>query len=187
MRCRGVNVLTSTCPARTAVSSSSRRAKRGTRFSTSGRHAMNHLVAGTNALNLPETVTHGISKGCHSGITVRVLLWGRVRARRIECGMLRLAVHMRALRGISVVRGWLFHDFHLKTHWQIFRRITGGIVASLVPQNAMHYIFSRKHSVQRMHPDGNSKVSAIHTQFLVRRKRECHVDARRVPNSSQDN
>src|SRR6476660_5648597 len=40
MRWRAAKVLTSTCPARTAVSSSSSSEKRGTLFRTSGLHAM---------------------------------------------------------------------------------------------------------------------------------------------------
>src|SRR5438105_2683532 len=44
MRCRGANCFTSTCPARTAVSSSSSSEKRGTCFNTSGLQAIGHLV-----------------------------------------------------------------------------------------------------------------------------------------------
>src|SRR5690348_4972622 len=44
MRCRATNFFSSTCPAKTAVSSSSRREKSGTFFSTSGLHAIGHLV-----------------------------------------------------------------------------------------------------------------------------------------------
>src|SRR5690242_14359279 len=44
MRCRGAKVFNSTCPASTAVSSWSNKAKRGTCFSTSGLQAMHHLV-----------------------------------------------------------------------------------------------------------------------------------------------
>src|SRR5713101_7305985 len=44
MRWRVANFLSSTCPAKTAVSSSSSRAKSGTCFNTSGLHAIGHLV-----------------------------------------------------------------------------------------------------------------------------------------------
>src|SRR5437868_9018585 len=43
MRCRGTNDRISTCAARTAISSSSSRAKSGTCFRMSGSHAMMHL------------------------------------------------------------------------------------------------------------------------------------------------
>src|SRR6184192_1857670 len=43
MRWRGAKVLSSTCPANTAVSSSSRSPNRGTRLSISGLHAIGHL------------------------------------------------------------------------------------------------------------------------------------------------
>src|SRR5713226_10558588 len=45
IRCRGAKLLTSTCPARTAVSSSSSRAKSGTCLRISGLHAILFLPA----------------------------------------------------------------------------------------------------------------------------------------------
>src|SRR5580698_7736564 len=44
MRCRGAKTLRSTCAARTAVSSSSSKAKSGTCFNSAGSHGMDHLV-----------------------------------------------------------------------------------------------------------------------------------------------
>src|SRR3984957_16779379 len=44
MRCRGANVLRSTWAARTAISSSSSRAKSGTCFNSTGSQGIDHLV-----------------------------------------------------------------------------------------------------------------------------------------------
>src|ERR1700704_4911767 len=64
MRSRGANFLSSTCPARTASSSSSSRAKSGTFFSTSGLHAIGHLFGKIPLLH----ISSGLSKS-------RILDW----------------------------------------------------------------------------------------------------------------
>src|ERR1700693_3108154 len=55
MRWRGANFLSSTCPARTAVSSSSSRAKSGTCLSASGLQAIDHLE--DSMVDLPDLGT----------------------------------------------------------------------------------------------------------------------------------
>jgi hypothetical protein len=68
--------------------------------------------------------------------TARSLILCRVPFRN------RLVMHVRALRGVGVVLGWFFHDLHFETHGEILRRIAGSIVAGLIAQSAMHYVFS---------------------------------------------
>ena len=48
-------------------------------------------------------------------------------------------MHVRALRGIGVVRGRFFYDLHFKTHGDSFGRKAGGIIAGLVTEDAVHH------------------------------------------------
>src|SRR5579871_1324966 len=60
MRCRAANFFTSTCAARTASSSSSSNAKRGTFLKTSGSQAIGHPVLNLNSIAL--SMLHDIWK-----------------------------------------------------------------------------------------------------------------------------
>src|ERR1700729_1953559 len=54
----------------------------------------------------------------------------------------QLVVHVRALRGIRLVRGRLFHHLHFETNGQILGWVAGGVVAGLVAENTAHLVFS---------------------------------------------
>ncbi len=62
-----------------------------------------------------------------------------------------LRVHVGALAGILVVRRRAFHYLHFKLQGQLFGRIAGGIVASLVFQLAAQHVFAGHDVGQRPH------------------------------------
>src|SRR6266851_6091738 len=141
MRCRGAKVLSSTCPARTEVSSSSSREKSGTRFNTSGVHAMESPRRNRDCAQC-----------------TRARFGKRGSDERIKL------MHVRTLRGIATAGGRLFHHFNVKAHGHSLWRIAGGIVAGLVAKDSMHHILSRHNREQGMHGQANGEISGVNVQ-----------------------
>lgn len=92
---------------------------------------------------------------------------------------------MRALGRVGLTTRRLFYDLNFKLHGQILGWIAGGIVASLIAQHAVHFVFSRNDRMQGMYTNCNCEVSAINAEFFARRKRESAVFAGRVFGFSQ--
>src|SRR5260221_4546644 len=94
-------------------------------------------------------------------------------------------MHVRTLRGVRVVGGRLFYDFHTKTYRQSFGRKTLRVVTGLVAQQAVHHVFSWRHGVQRMYGYRDGEISAVHVELLIRRKSEGQILSLWIANISQ--
>src|SRR5690349_16711884 len=77
MRCRGANVFSSTCPASTAVSSSSSSANSGTCFNASGLHDIGHLSYKAESCRIPQCFSSCAGRAAGAvlrGVSPRALL-----------------------------------------------------------------------------------------------------------------
>src|SRR3954471_17803402 len=94
---------------------------------------------------------------------------------------------MRALGWI--LSGWRcrFANPYIKTYGQLLRRITGGIVTSLIFQVSPDYVLPGLDRAQRSDVDVKFEVSRIHTEFFVRRECEAHFAAFRVCDAADHN